>query len=160
MKLLATLIIVIASITLVNAAPITGKSHSTFGKYSISENKTINQSDNSDTKTFVLNYQNSKEPFKVRFIKDTKCRTFVITSDNFEISYCCNKGVFGVKRTCKKNRNISAQTTSKYLDRQQYLHQRIITQRPKTDKELLGLIACYLPNLIKKEYSSAFLANS
>ena len=42
------------------------------------------------------------------------------------------------------------------LDKEGYFTQRVISQKPKTEGELLGLIACYFPNLIKDEYQGTF----
>ena len=42
------------------------------------------------------------------------------------------------------------------LDKVAYYSQRIISQKEKTEGELLGLIACYYPSLIKAEYQGTF----
>jgi hypothetical protein len=42
------------------------------------------------------------------------------------------------------------------LDRVNYFAQRVICQNKKSEDELLGLIACYFPKLIKEDYQANF----
>ena len=42
------------------------------------------------------------------------------------------------------------------LDRFNYFSQRVICQNKKSEDELLGLIACYFPKLIKEDYQASF----
>ena len=77
---------------------------------------------------------------------------FIIHTDNFEVEYICNRHVFGVKRISKEHQTIASDVINEMMNNEQFYKQRVITQNPKTEEELLHLIACYLPSLIKTDH--------
>ena len=77
-------------------------------------------------------------------------------SDEFEVQYACNNGIFGVKKLEKRFREIPEAEMSAKLNRVSYYGQRVISTQQKSQDEYLGLIACYLPDLIKQEYQASF----
>jgi hypothetical protein len=84
--------------------------------------------------------------------KTKKCRNFIVRTDNFEIEYICNNHVFGVRKVNKDYCAVDASKVNELLDNFQFYAQKVISQNPKTEEELLGLIACYFPSLIKEQY--------
>jgi hypothetical protein len=68
------------------------------------------------------------------------------------VEYICNKHVFGVKRISKEYQTISESLINELMDNADFYRQRVISQNPKTEEELLGLIACYFPMLIKDDH--------
>ncbi|MCL3779121.1 hypothetical protein EMN47_01860 [Prolixibacteraceae bacterium JC049] len=138
------------------ATELTGTTPTDFGKYSIKEVSEKMMVDGHAIKTFELNYENTTQKFLIGVQKTKKCKNFIVRSESFEVAYLCNKGVFGVKKLNSKQRSMSASVVKKYLDPKQYDMQKIITQKPKTEEQFLGLIACYFPNLIKAEYRPSF----
>jgi len=103
-------------------------------------------------KTYDVSYVNSDSPILIGVKKTKKCMNFIVRSKNFEVEYVCNKHVFGVKRINKEYQTISLSEINQMMDNADFYSQRIISQYPKTEEELLGLIACYFPSLIKDDH--------
>ena len=70
--------------------------------------------------------------------------------------YQCQKHVFGVKKIDKKYQTLPSDANNEKLNKVSYYAQRVICQNPKSEDELLGLIACYFPHLINEEYQASF----
>lgn len=132
-------------------ALLSGQSQTELGEYSIcASSKTMSIGDE-NVKTYELNYANSGTPILIGVKKDKKCMDFIIRTSNFEVEYTCNKHMFGVKRISKQYQTIETEVINKMMDNSQFYCQRIISQEQKTEEELLGLIACYFPSLIKAD---------
>ena len=139
-----------------DAKPITGKSLTTFGKYTISPVEFPMVIKGEEVKTYELNYANCNRAIQIGVVPEKNCTNFIMKCDQFEIEYVCKKGVFGVKKMSNAYSDIPKDMNEAVLDRFNYLTQRVISQKPKTENELLGLIACYFPKLIKEEYQQSF----
>jgi hypothetical protein len=135
---------------------ITGNSLTGFGKYTIVMSESPMVINSQAVPTFELLYENTANPVRIGVIKEKKCTTFVVRSDEFEVQYSCDKGVFGVKKMDKKYRELPEETCDSKIDKVNFYAQRIITQNPKTEDEMLGLIACYFPNLVDEQYHAQF----
>ncbi len=138
------------------AKAITGKSLSNFGEYSISKSGQAMVIKGEELKTYELAYENTDNTVQIGVIPEKNCTNFILKTDKFEIEYVCNKGVFGVKKIRKAYMDIPKDMNEAVLDKVGYYSQRVITQNPKTEEELLGLIACYFPSLIKDQYKKTF----
>jgi hypothetical protein len=134
----------------------TGNSLSEFGKY------TVTQSDNPMVykdqvlETYELTYENTNNPVFIGVLKEKKCRSFIVRNDEFEIQYTCNNGVFGVKKIEKRFQTIPKEELEMKLNKVSYYAQRVICQEKKSTDEILGLIACYFPDLVNEEYQASF----
>lgn len=136
--------------TLATAAPQMKESNTEFGKYNIEASSNCLHVDGQDLETFQLNYSNFEQPIQIGILKTKKCKNFVVrTKDGLEVLYVCKKQCFGVNKMDKDYSTGKKSSTYK-IDRTAYLHQRVITTQEKTDKQLMELIACYLPLLIDK----------
>jgi len=135
---------------------ITGKSLTQYGSYSISKADVPMQIKGQDVKTYELVYENSSHSVLIGVNPSKKCTNFIVKSGLLEIEYQCNKGVFGVKKINEDYAEISKDINEAVLDRSTFFMQKVISQTPQTEEELLGLIACYFPNLIKEEYKAKF----
>jgi len=131
---------------------ISGQSLTELGQYSIRTSTEAMTVGNEMLKTYELSYTNSDSPVLIGVKKTKKCMNFIVRTDNFEIEYVCNKNVFGVKRIDKKNQTVSSAVINEMLDNAEFYSQRVISQYPKSEEELLGLIACYFPSLIKEDH--------
>lgn len=136
------------------ATVLNGQSLTELGEYQISRSEKPLFLGAEALKTYELTYSNSNSPVLIGVQKTKKCMNFIVRANNFEIQYVCNNHVFGVKRLDKENQTISAAEINKLMDNADYYAQRVITQYPKTEAELLGLIACYFPSLLKDQYLS------
>lgn len=135
---------------------LTGTSLTDFGKYTIVYSDNPMVLNGTEVKTFDLTYENTQLPVRIGIIHEKECTSFVLRSDVFEIEYSCNKGVFGVRKIEKRFQELPTEANEARLNKVSYYSQRVICQNPKTQDELLGLIACYFPNLVNEEYQAFF----
>jgi len=133
---------------------LTGNSLTDFGKYTITVSDVPMVFDNQTLPTYNLTYENSDETVKIGLVQEEKCVTFIVCTDDFEIAYTCNSGVFGVKRIDSKYQKISKEEMDGKINRSNYLSQRVICTNKKPQDELLGLIACYLPQLMSDNFQA------
>ncbi len=136
------------------ATVLSGQSLTELGDYQISQSSKELTIGNDAVKTYELTYSNSESPVLIGIQKTKKCMNFIVRTNNFEVMYVCDHHVFGVKRISKEYQTISSDAISKLMDNTDFYSQRVITQNPKTETELLGLIACYFPSLVKDQYLS------
>ncbi len=145
-----------ASAKIKDGKALTGNSLTDFGKYTIVNSENPMVLNGEEVKTYDLMYENTTHPIQIGLIQEKKCTSFVVRSDEFEIQYMCNQGVFGVKKIEKKYQELPAEANNAKLNKVSYYAQRVISQNPKTNDELLGLIACYFPSLVNEEYQANF----
>lgn len=136
------------------ASMLSGQSLTELGEYQINQSTQQLMIGNEPVKTYELTYSNGDSPVLIGVQKTKKCLNFIVRSQNFEIMYICNNHVFGAKRAYKEYQTIPAEQITKLMDNSDYWAQRVISQYPKTEMELLGLIACYFPSLLKDQYVS------
>jgi hypothetical protein len=133
-----------------------GNSLTDLGKYSITKSESPMIVNNQAVVTYDLVYENASKPVKIGVIDEKKCKTFLVRSSEFEAQYACNHNVFGVQKMERKYRQLPEGTSDGKINRVSLYAQRVISQNPKSEEDLLGLIACYLPNLVDKEYLAQF----
>lgn len=126
---------------------ITGESNTQFGKYSIESAQEVVTYKNEKLPAYRLCYDNCSKPVLIGVQKTDGCKNFIVTLDDLQIVYTCKKGVFGVGK--KPKQKSTSMDVNEAIDAKQFTFQKIITQKSKTEEELLGLIACYYPSLIK-----------
>lgn len=130
---------------------ISGQSLTELGQYTIDRSAEPLIVAGETLKTYRLNYSNSDLLVLIGVKKTARCMNFIIHTGNFEVEYVCKDHVFGVKRISKEYQTVSTDVIYGMMDKVQFFAQRVITQYPKTEAELLGLIGCYFPSLIKEE---------
>jgi hypothetical protein len=135
---------------------LTGSSLTDFGKYTITKSDAPMVYNNQVLKTYDLVYEETTNPIRIALYPEKECTTFIVRSAEFEIEYTCNKGVFGVKKIEKRFQELPKEANEAKLNRVSYFAQRVICQNKKSEDELLGLIACYFPNLVNEEYQANF----
>lgn len=133
-----------------------GDSGSEFGNYTIVTSSSPMTLDNQAVTTYDLTYELTNDVVRIGVVQEKKCTVFVVRSDQFEVQYTCNKGVFGVKKIAKKYQQLPTEVMDAKLNKTSYFAQRVICQNKKSDEELLGLIACYFPSLVNEEYQASF----
>lgn len=131
---------------------ISGQSLTELGQYTIHTSANALKIGDEALKTYELNYNNGASPILIG-VKKTKnnCMNFIVRTNNFEVEYVCKKHVFGVKRINKEYQTVDTKVIDDMMDNFDFYTQRVISQNPKTEEELLGLIACYFPSLIKDQ---------
>jgi hypothetical protein len=145
-----------ASAKIKDGQALSGNSLTEFGKYTIMVSNAPMVINDEVVKTYELMYENTSNPIQVGVVKEEKCRTFIVRTDDFEIQYSCNNGVFGVKKIESRFQTLPKEEMDAKLDRANYFAQRVISTNQKSEDELLGLIACYFPKLVKENYQASF----
>lgn len=145
-----------ASAKIKTGQALTGNSLTEFGNYSITVADAPMMINNEAVKTYDLVYDNTSNPVKIGVVKADECSKFIVRTDEFEVQYTCNKGVFGVKKIEAQYQQLPKEEIDAKLERFNYFSQRVISQDKKSEDELLGLIACYFPKLIKEDYQASF----
>jgi len=128
---------------------ISGQSLTELGQYDIRLSADAIKCGDEALKTYELSYSNIDSPVLIGVKKTKKCMNFIVRTNNFEVEYVCNKHVFGVKRISKEYQTVASDVINEMMDNADFYTQRVISQNPKSEEELLGLIACYFPSLIK-----------
>lgn len=152
----AALLSVGASAKIKDGKALSGNSLTDFGKYTIVNSDAPMVVDNQVLKTYDLTYERTNDVVQIGLFKEKDCTTFIVRSDEFEITYTCDKGIFGVKKIDKKFQTLPKEEMDAKLNKVSYYAQRVICQNKKSEDELLGLIACYFPNLVNEEYQASF----
>jgi len=136
----------------------TGNSLTEFGKYTIVNSSTPMVYEDQVLETYELTYENISNPVRIGVLceDEKKCTTFIVRTDEFEIEYACRNHVFGVKKMEARFQQLPKEEMDLKLDRVAYYAQRVICQNKKSQDDLLGLIACYFPDLVKDEYQASF----
>lgn len=145
-----------ASAKIKDGKTLTGNSLTEFGKYTIVVSDAPMVINNEVVKTYDLMYENTVNPVRVGLVQEKQCTTFVVRTDDFEIQYSCNKGVFGVKKIESRFQTLPKEEMNAKLNRVSYFAQRVICTNKKSEDELLGLIACYFPALVNEDYKANF----
>lgn len=145
-----------ASAKIKDGRSLTGNSLTEFGKYTVMVSDAPMVINNEAVKTYDLMYENTNNPIRVGLVKEEKCTTYVVRTDDFEIQYSCNNGVFGVKKTESRFQTLPKEEIDAKLDRVNYFSQRVISTNKKSEEELLGLIACYFPKLVNEDHQANF----
>lgn len=133
-----------------------GNSLTDLGKYTIVNADVPMVVKNQELKTYDLKYENSGTTVKIGVLTEKECKNFVVRTNDFEVQYTCNNGVFGVKKIEKRFQDLPKEEMDAKLNKVSYYAQRVICQDKKSEDELLGLIACYFPNLVNEEYQASF----
>ena len=145
-----------ASAKIRDGKALTGSSLTDFGRYTIVNSDAPMVINNVVLKTYDLTYENTNHPIQVVVVPEKNCTSFIVRSDEFEIMYKCDKGVFGVKKIEKQYQELPIEANVAKMNKVSYYAQRVICQNPKTNDELLGLIACYFPSMVNEEYQANF----
>jgi len=135
---------------------LTGNSLTDFGKYTIMVSDDPMVINDESVKTYDLTYENTSNPIHIGVVKGEECLTFIVRTNDFEVQYNCNKGIFGVKKIETRYQTLPKEEMDAKLDRVSYFSQRVICNNKKSEDELLGLIACYFPSLINDDYQANF----
>ena len=68
---------------------LTGNSLTDFGKYTVMVSDAPMVINNEEVKTYDLTYENTTDAVQIGVVKDEKCVSYVVRSDEFEIMYTC-----------------------------------------------------------------------
>lgn len=149
-KIALLLILSGTTISALSSNKIKGNSNTEMGKYIIEESDIKVEHKGKQLETYTLCYENCEKSMLIGIEELENCKNFIVVFDDMKIVYACQNGVFGVQKLPKQK--TTKHELKQAIDRQQFYYQKVITQKPKTEKELLALIACYYPQLIEEDY--------
>lgn len=140
-----------------NNVLLSGDSNTELGKFTITKSdKDISVKD-SNLEVYLLDYENGERPIYIAIDQGKKCKNFIVRSKHFEIQYKCKKNKFGVTYMQPKYTSIDPDVNSERLNEEEFSKQRILSSKQNTDEEIMKLIACYFPSLLKDNYKKALV---
>jgi len=105
------------------------------------------------TKAWSLKFDQKDEmKVTVQMVPTKNGIEYVVYTNYFEISYANGKNGFGAKKVKSTYSKVNENLTNMVLDQDKIANQQIITPNQVTESEALGLIANFLPSLLKNEY--------
>ncbi len=134
-----------------------GETHSALGKYTIEESNDLVVVNGEELNTFTISFENSIKTIKVAIDKDKKgkVKNFIVMGEDLSLQYTCQSSHFGVSQLDKKYQEAGVNTSNEELNLVEYYHQKVLTRSNPTDRDCLGLIACFYPKLVIN-YEDAF----
>lgn len=129
-----------------------GSSLTELGDYTIipSDKSLVIKGESYRTYQLIYEFANKPVIIGIHELNET-CRNFVIQTEDFTIVYICQNHVFGSSKTESIYSYYGNKVDHTILDPRQKYAQRVITTNDQTEIQLLGLIACYFPDLLKEE---------
>lgn len=136
-----------------------GETHSALGKYTIEKSDDFVVVNGMELPTYIISYENSEKSIRVAVDKDKKgkVKNFLVIGDDLSLQYKCQASSFGVSQLDEKYETAGIDSSTKELNLVEYYHQKVLTRANPTDRDCLGLIACYYPKLVTN-YEMAFAA--
>lgn len=131
-----------------------GNSLSDLGNFTIVKAEEPMVVGNETLETYDLIYENASSPVQIGIVQEKKCTTFLVKSGEVEVQYMCKKGTFGARKMAEKYKSAKTNAYGSKLDEGQMKAQQVISKTTSDEVEMLGLIACYFPALVKKQYQS------
>jgi len=131
---------------------ISGQSMTTLGEYTIQTSEKPMVIEGITFDTYSLVYEHAERPILIGIESGKKCKNFIVKGPGFEIAYVCKKGVFGARYINPVYRQIKEEVNLVVIDERALESQKVISVSQKTEEQLLALLACYLPLVVKEEF--------
>lgn len=119
-----------------------GKTNTFVGDYCVTEISENN---------YEISYSNSSEKLNVEVCPEKEECCYLIRSPKVELMYVCNKTGFGLRKMPQNLQSMNTSVYCNYLQNEAFKNQSLLTVNQKDAKEALGLIACFLPEVINVE---------
>lgn len=123
-------------------------SETTYGMYKVGISQPAHTVAKNAPSTYTIYYEELDVPVTVTVFEDEKCKNYIVRTGNFEVQYTCNGKYFGVKYVDAAYATIPLQEMKAKIDRTNFLYQRVITRKLRSEKDFVRLIACYLPEIM------------
>jgi len=126
-----------------------GKTHSALGDYKIESTDNQNILNGDEIKAFMITYQNSPLEVKVVIRNEGKCKKYYVLSEKLSVQYVCNENYFGVELLDKSFEKEGYSTSTEFLNKSEYFHQKVLAAGQGMEVDNTRLIAAYFPRLLK-----------
>ena len=152
MKKLNLLSVLLVALFLVSVTAGATGLRTEFNNYQISEVEDLFVGKKVDA-IWTLSYSNNEVPVTVVKRNTMEGTEYVVHSKHFEVSYASTANGFGAKEVRKSWSKVSKKITKAVISQEEMKRQEIISPNKVDDERALGLIACYLPDLINDGYT-------
>ena len=132
-----------------NAISLNGESNTRLGSYQIKELPPV-MVNGVTMRTFELAYQNVENKVMIYLNEREDCRDYIVRSKNLEVRYVCSKSAFGAKLVTGKFRQYDPTLNDRFLSRNEFTNQGMISEGNLEIPSALGLIASYYPALFQR----------
>ena len=146
---LSTVFVAAFAVAIAGQVVIKGKTNTPLGVYTVEKSPDPVMIGDQELETYIISYENSEKQVKVAIDKEKKCKKYLVCCEDMSIQYICNNEYFGIEKLDRKYTKEGYQTDIHRINQGAFYHQRIITREDKTDRNCLGLIAVYYPQLIR-----------
>jgi len=127
-----------------------GNTNSERGSYTIHKIAGFEMIKGDPLRAYEIWYENSCDSLIVAIDDSRRDITrFLVISDSLVIEYICKDRFFGASLVDERFREEGLSTETVNLDKREYYHQKLITQKAKTETEYLKLISVYFPRLLR-----------
>lgn len=116
-----------------------GKTNTFVGDYCVTEISENN---------YEISYSNSSEKLNVEVCSEKEECCYLIRSPKVELMYVCNKAGFGLRKMPLNLQRMKTSVYRNYLKTEAFKNQSLLSIKQKDTKEVLGLIACFMPEVI------------
>ena len=148
--ILISIILVFAGISRSSSLVAQGKTNSERGSYTIHKIDGFEMIKGEPLRAYEVWYENSCDSLIVAVDDSRRDMTrFLVISDSLVMEYICRDRFFGASMLDERFREEGLSTETGNLDKREYYHQKLITQKAKTETEYLGLISVYFPRLVR-----------
>jgi hypothetical protein len=132
----------------VEASTRVGESNTELGKYWLKKAVSPMAIEGAEVETWVIHYSNFEFPVYVGMLEKGNCRVYVVRTNGVEVVYTCKSGKFGVHNVPENWATMPVDDVAQQIDREDFLRQRVISNRLRSESAHLGLIASYFPELV------------
>jgi hypothetical protein len=132
-----------------NSINLSGNSNTRLGSYEIKELAAVTIN-GLTMRTFELSYKNAGFPVMIYLNERNDCRDYIVRSKNLEVKYVCSKSSFGAKLVTGKFRQYDPNLNARFLSRDEFAKQGMISEGGLEITSALGLIASYYPALFER----------
>ena len=128
-----------------------GHSNSAFGDYKIEALDDHLMFNNKELEKYQITYEKMNLKIVVAVDKQKKCKKYYVLSDKLPIQYECDGTSFGIKKLDKGLAYNGFKTITDNLNKEEFNHQKVITNGVTGTLDHLNLIASYYPGLFNEE---------
>lgn len=120
-----------------------------LGSYKVSASSKSNVVENKSEGKYTINYSKLNSDVSIDVVEKKNCKVFLVRTDGYEVQYSCNGKYFGVQYMSNEYATYPKAEMTRKINRKAFLNQRIITRQIPSEQEMVRLIACFLPELMR-----------
>lgn len=151
MKKLSIVSVVVICLVIASSSVFATGLNTDFKKYEIEEVDNLYLGKKME-KVWSLSYNSSEQPITVVKRSTLEGSCYVVHAKHFDVCYSNTAFGFGAKEARNSWRSVPKRITHAVINTNQLQKQEVLTPDKVDDKQALGLIASYLPDLLNDDY--------